>query len=454
MSNRIETRGKARLHGGTFWRNVIIVLSGTVAGQALSVATLPAISRLYSPEAFGQYAMLISASSLLTIVVGLGLSSAVMAPEADDAAELVVVIAFGCAVVLATGLVIVALALQQLAPWTAVGLPAWQVCVWVFLMAITGSLNALLRVYVNRRGFNRALAINSIVAAVSTLTIAVPFGFVADSSLGLIVAGLVASCLSSAQMLRHANPFRHRMSRVAVSETLRSYWQYVAYQYPANLMESASAQLPTQVLGGLYGSAQLGSYSMNERLFGVPLRVVGGPLSVVYFRHGSQAFRAGKGLAPLTFSIVSKVMLAAFGPMAILIYWGPNLFGWALGDQWREAGALAAYLAPLYVLSLGRASISNCRVVIGHQRTNAILSAVRLSIVGLAVFAGHAWLGSIVGTIFTLALGSSVFMLVDVATNFLLLRSHLKRFVLISVLFSLGVAFLWWHAGALAPLGC
>ena len=376
-----------------------------------------------------------------------------MAPDRDDLAEQIVVTSFACSVVLATVLASGALALQQILPMPAPGIPAWQVCIWVYLITVTNSLNAVLRVYVNRQGFNRALAINSILSALSTLLIAIPLGFLSHGGLGLIIAGLAAGALSAIQMLLHANPFRHRLSWRLVAETLRNYRHYVSYQYPANVMETGAAQLPTQALGSLFGSSRLGSYSMNERLLGVPLRLVGTPLSTVYFRHGSESFRSGAGLAPMTFSIVSKVMLAALAPMTVLIFWGPALFSWALGNQWNDAGALARYLVPLYVLTLCRASVSNCRVVIGQQRTNAALSVVRLAVVLASLVAGHAWWGTIGGSVFALAIGSSMFMFIDMAVNFVLLKSHLKRYLLLVAFFCVSVALLWWYSGALAPLG-
>lgn len=451
MPTRVGIRGQ-KLKRNDFWRSVVVIVTGTVVGQTISIVTLPMISRLYEPVAFGQYALLASVSAFLTIVVTLGLSSAIMAPENDTAAEQVVVVAFTCAVVLATGLVGIALALSRVLPLPDTGLPPWQVCLWVYAMTLVNCLTALLRVHTNRRGFNRALAANSILSALCTLIIAIPLGLLDRGSLGLILASLAAGLLCSLQMLRHANPFTHRVTWSSITSTLRTYRGYVSYQYAANLMETAGAQLPTQVLAGLYGSTRLGSYSMNERLLGIPLRLVGTPVSTVYFRSISTAFRSGANLAPLTFSIVSKVMLAASGPMAILIFWGPVIFGWALGAEWREAGALCAYLVPLYVLTLCRASVSNCRVVIGRQRVNAGLSVVRLAIVLVALVAGHAWFGSITGAVFALSVGSSVFMLLDMAATFALLQSHLRKYLLLMLAFGMGVVTLWYLSGALAFL--
>ncbi len=452
MPSRISLRRPTDPGPTAFRRSVAVIMTGTILGQGISLVTLPVISRLYAPEAFGQYALLSSLSALLIIVTTLGLSSAVMAPDDDREAERIVSVALVCSVGLATVITIVGLALAPVLPLQAVGMPVWQVCLWVYAMTVVGVVLALLRVHTNRRGLNRTLALNSILSSLSTLVIAVPFGLLAHGSLGLILSGLAAGVICSLQMFLQVNPFRHRVSWSSVRATLRTYRGFVVYQYPANLMEAAGAQLPTQVLGGLYGSSMLGSYSMNERLLGVPLRLIGAPLSTVYFRSTSESFRAGRKLAPLTFTIVSRVTLAASVPMIVLIFFGADLFGWALGPQWSEAGILSGFLVPLYVLTLCRTSVSNCRVVIGQQRTNAGLSAVRLAIALLSLVAGHAWFGTLTGAVFCLTVGSSLFMALDMATTFSLLGSHRRRYFLLILVFGIGVLGSWYLSGALSRL--
>lgn len=427
-------------------------MAGTFVGQGIGLVTLPLISRLYTPEAFGQYALLASVSALLINATTLGLSAAVMAPKDDHAAEQLVGVAFTCSLVLASGLTLLGLVLTPLLPTRVAGMPVWQVCLWLYAMTIVGVLLALLRLHSNRRGLNRTLAVNSILAPLCTLFIAVPMGLAKHGSLGLILAGLAAGVLCSVQMVWRANPFRHHVSWRSVRETLRTYRGYVLYQYPASLMETAGTQLPTQVLGGLFGSTLLGSYSMNERLFGVPLRLIGVPLNAVYFRSTSESYRAGRDLAPLTFTIVSRVALAAGAPMVVMIFFGPDLFAWALGAEWRAAGVLSAFLVPLYVLTLCRASVENLRVVIGQHRTNAGLSGARLVTALLSLVAGHACFGTLTGAVFGLTLGSSVFMAVDMGTTFSLLGSYRKKYLLLLVVFGLGVLGSWYFSGALSRL--
>lgn len=439
-----------RLHPGDFWRSVLAVSTGTMFGQVIGVVTLPILSRLYAPEDFGEYAVVMSVSALLTTLATLGLAAAIMAPDDNDDAEKVVIVTFGCALVITTVLVAVALLLGSF--FQISWIPVWQLCLLAYLMTVINTVVALLRVYTNRRGYNRALAINAIVAALCTLLISIPIGFVAPSSLGLIIASLAAATVGSLQMLWRANPFRHRPTRHMVTTVLREYRSFIAFQYPANLLETASTQLPMQLLSRTYGSAQLGSYAMNERLLGAPLRLVGTPISTIYFRRIFQLVRAGHSGAALTFSIVSKVQIAAWAPMAVIIVKGPDLFAWALGDQWRTAGVLCTYLAPLYVLTLCRASVSYGRVAIGRQRSNAVLAVARLALVVGSLLFGHRVFGSIEGTIAAFSIGSSIFMIIDMAVTFALMRSHLGRHLMMMSAYALSVAILWILAGTF-PIG-
>ena len=55
----------ARLRDSSFVKNMLVVMSGTVAAQLLTLALLPVVSRLFSPSDFGVYGAF---NALLTVI--------------------------------------------------------------------------------------------------------------------------------------------------------------------------------------------------------------------------------------------------------------------------------------------------------------------------------------------------------------------------------------------------
>src|ERR1700733_8679269 len=61
----------------SFFGNVTVMLAGTMAGQAVSLLLSPVLTRLFTPEAFGQLSVYNSILSLLTTIASLGLELAI-----------------------------------------------------------------------------------------------------------------------------------------------------------------------------------------------------------------------------------------------------------------------------------------------------------------------------------------------------------------------------------------
>ena len=55
----------------SFIRNVSILVSGTIIAQVFAVLASPILSRLYSPEQFGEYAIFITIVGLLSTISSL-----------------------------------------------------------------------------------------------------------------------------------------------------------------------------------------------------------------------------------------------------------------------------------------------------------------------------------------------------------------------------------------------
>ncbi|PTK21419.1 oligosaccharide flippase family protein, partial [Staphylococcus saprophyticus] len=54
-----------------FFKNVITLMTGTLMGQLLIILTLPVITRLYSPEQFGEYSNMVAIISILGVITTL-----------------------------------------------------------------------------------------------------------------------------------------------------------------------------------------------------------------------------------------------------------------------------------------------------------------------------------------------------------------------------------------------
>ena len=436
-----------RLQNNNFWRSVAVLVSGTALAQLLGIFTTPVISRLYDPEAFGEFALLWSTAAIILNVVTLGLGSAVMVPASDEESGDVFLVAFFTMLILATIIFIVMFVASSLIHFFNPEMNYTVACTLVYAFVIVNSTSGLLNIYVNRKRLNRVLFYNSLIGAFTTLGITIPLGFLNSGGFGLIAASLVAGVISILQMVYHANPFNEAPSLRVYRRVYRKYKDFIIYQYPANFVGNLAIQIPTQVFSAVFGNANLGSYSMNEKILGIPSRLIGTPINTVYFRTASEYHKEGKSLSEFTFSLVTKIMLVALLPIVITVFWGEQIFIWVLGPNWGEAGRLAGFLIVQYVFMFCANCTSYCRVAIGKQKVNFVVNILRLALIALSIYLGVILTGDLFYTMIFFSIGSSLYLILDMTMNFYCIGKYWVRYAIFAFVYFFIVITLWFLAG-------
>jgi O-antigen/teichoic acid export membrane protein len=126
--------------------------------------------------------------------------------------------------------------------------------------------------------------------------------------------------------------------------------KFPLYLAPADLINATGRNLPTMLLGILYGAPAAGALFLAERVIGLPLAVVGQAVSQVLFAEsGELARRDPRELRRLVLTLAGNLALAALIPAALLFGLGETCFVFVFGEGWRTSGALASALALLFV---------------------------------------------------------------------------------------------------------
>ena len=71
----------------SFFKRVVLLTTGTVGAQVIMLIALPFLTRFYKPEQFGELAMLMALSILLSIVMGLRFDVALITPKHNRIAK-------------------------------------------------------------------------------------------------------------------------------------------------------------------------------------------------------------------------------------------------------------------------------------------------------------------------------------------------------------------------------
>jgi O-antigen/teichoic acid export membrane protein len=412
--------------------------SGQLISQIISVITVPILSRIYADTAYGDTAMITSTAAVIINITTFGLSSAIMKPEKTEGAKKVFTTAFLLNVLITTVLIGICLALKQHFSLFIISGDYTTAILLMWLYIITYSTNSLMTVYMNKQGKYNKLFFNPIIGSGAQVLLAIPLGLLGFGYKGFMLTNIAANTVAITHMMWKNLPFYKGYRFSDFLAVIRTYKEYVLYQYPSNFIATSAIEYPTQYLGRCFTTQQLGGYSLCVRVMKYPIRLIAAPISTVYFRTATEYHREGKNLAAFTYKMISRILLISAVPVAAFIFVSEPVFAFVLGEEWRTAGTMAGFLCVQYVLLFCSQCTSYCRVAIGRQNTNLLCSLIRLGNAVLFGYVGYAVFHSLMETVFVISLGECLYNIYDMAVNFYVMdRKYLGRYLVIAGSFML-----------------
>ena len=364
-------------------RHALILATGSGAAKAIGVASVPVITRLYTPEQFGLFALFLSCVALLTPFASLRYSAALPLPKRDQGA-----VALLMACMLFLGLFIALLAvLIALFSGELLGLVSAQALVplWPLLLAsvATAGLHEILSSWsVREKHFGlmaRADVSQSLLGAAAKIGLALG----AFQHLGLYVGHIAAQAAASVLLARAAwrssVDVARGLSFGAVKQVVRRYAGFPLYRLPSQVLMTIGQQAPLLFVSATYGSATAGQLGLALVALALPLTLIGQNAGQAYY---AEIARVGRGEPARIYQVSREVTLRllalAVVPTGILMLGGATLFSLFFGARWHDAGAfagiLAIYLPAQFVANL----LSHALSVLDRQHVYLRLNALRV----------------------------------------------------------------------------
>ncbi|MDT7834473.1 lipopolysaccharide biosynthesis protein [Aquabacterium sp. OR-4] len=330
-------------------RAVFTLLAGGALAQALPLLLGPWLTRLYTPENYGQYHLFAAVAANIAVVACGRYEFAL--PMAADEAE-ARALRHLCQRVL--GLVVV-ITLAVAVAW-AVALGA----VWpLWLPASVGALGqlSLATLLATRAQQFKPLATARVLQHGGGALGQVGAGLVHGGVQGLIVGALVAVMAAwaalgglAARSARLPAPIGNAPEGPLPPDwraAARRYRHYPLLNTPHAFLGALQDTVAVALIAAQLGAAAAGVWGLALRYLKAPATLVGSAVSQALHPRLAQA-----GCTPAGRALVLRTMLllAAVAVPLVLLLWAvaPPLFVWAFGPAWADAGTLGRALA-LYI---------------------------------------------------------------------------------------------------------
>lgn len=371
----------------TILRHVGVLASGAVVGQLIGLLTLPILTRLYPPEAFGHYQLYLAATALFGVLPTLRFDYALLNARTDADAAALLDLNLILTLLFAGLAVLGALAWETLGPALHLPAPVFSPYLLAPALIVASLYQYLVQFTIRERAFGLA-SWGKVWQAVVFAAVGVGLGLLLPNTLGIMVADLAgkvvyvgAACLV---FQRVAVRLYNGVSRAELASAFWRNRQFALVSWPGSLISVLAAFTTPTLIYSAFTAADAGQYAMADRALTLPVAFVVQAVSQAYSADLVQKLREGDTDIRRAYRrMIGFMALLGAGPTLVVVLLAPMLFSIVFGGAWVTAGRIAQIMvAPAYA-GLVYGSVNMVLILVGAQKMQAAWELGRFVVIAL-----------------------------------------------------------------------
>lgn len=394
-----------------FSHNVLTLMTGTTIAQAIPIAISPILTRIYTPQDFGVFALFLAIVGFFSVISSFRYEQAILVPKDDEDAINILALGFLINIFISIFLFLIVVILhkeianlfnnKEIETWL------WFAPVTIFFIGLFN----LLTYWNNRKkhyaNITKATIIKSIILAVSQIAI----GMIKSGAAGLVGGQILSSIFSNmrlAKALLNNKKLLKNISKETITREAKKYIDFPRFQAPHAMLNNLSSNLPTFVFSALFGIGIVGFYSLATRIIFAPLGILSNASAKVYSQKVSDLYNNNEDAYGFTLRFLKSLAKKIILPLVVIVAFAPVIFAFVFGENWREAGVYTQILSPWLLMVFTTGAISFIPSLVKMQKKALIIEIFymifRLTALLIGVYFDSIyislWLFSLVGFLF------------------------------------------------------
>jgi len=356
-----------------FYKNALTLMTGTAIAQAIPIAISPILTRLYSPEDFGVFAVFVAVTSVLSVISTGRYEQVVMLPQSDEDAANIVILSLFISVVLSLILFMIVMIWND-SITGILGNP--EISNWLYLIpfsVLSMSAYNTFNYWLNRQKSFKNISATKIAQGSVTATGQFVFGYYGTGHTGLIGSYIVGWLIA---FFLAVKLFKYKLYKIRLSTIMaqaKLYKNYPSTSAPGSLLDCATGQAPVFFITKGYEAATVGFFSLAGRVLFAPAIFIGLAIGQVFFQKISSLMHGDrKQILSEVISTSKQLAIVALVIFIPFMMFGEELFALIFGDKWRIAGSYVVILSPAFFIRFIVSPLSTVLMATGNVRLCAL----------------------------------------------------------------------------------
>lgn len=379
-----------KLKSSEYFRNVFTVVSGTATAQFLPLLVAPVTSRIYLPEHYGVLGLYMSITMLAGVLATLNYANAIVIPAEDEEAKHLLKISIRNTHLISC-LFLAGVLVYEVVNYfnhfkMSLGLWLYLTPLSVLLVGYTNSFTA----YANRRKEYKLISANRITAVLLTITVSLTLGVILKNETGLILGFILGQLVNGLLLgLKLVKKFSLGFGEIFFPQTEKGFYKKYAsfpkFSLVADFINATTNQIPILLMNSFAGATIVGLYNMSNRLLSLPISFISTAIGEVFRQRASEDIAKTGSCRTIFKKTFLTLVMVSIIPFVILLLFGPDLFAFFLGENWREAGVFSRIMAPVFLLRFINSPMSYIVYLVNKLRFN-LMATIYLSTTSILIF--------------------------------------------------------------------
>jgi len=400
----------------------------------IQILTVPIISRLYTPEQYGEYAVFNLLYLNLSTLALLALPEALILTRNEKQfkaiAQIILISSITVSILVLTASLLYGDHILSLI--SGIDYVPW----WLHIVPFMILLPAFQAIYSNWLTKEKKFSINvssNITSKLLSRSSVIGMGFIHMlNQFGLIAGELIQIIISISSrywMDRRKNkPNLLRILRTTpvnkkfTLETLRKFSNFPIFIFPGRYVNLLSQQLPIIYISVFFIPSDLGSYTFSNSIINLPVQLLGMAVNPVFFQNTSERYlERPETLKNFTWKTILLLMLIGIIPFLTIIFFGEEIFDYIFGDEWSMAGQLASILAIGAFFQYLVYPINSHFLTLSREKLLFKIQIVQLFVRSMILFMSYLLKLSLIDMLWIFTLGNVILYLIQIIIIFSIL---------------------------------
>jgi O-antigen/teichoic acid export membrane protein len=354
-----------------FSKNVLTLMTGSTIAQAIPVLISPILTRIYTPEEFGVFALYMSIIPILAIISTGKYELAIMIPKKDSYA--INLVALSLLLTVLFSIIFMLLIVVFNTEFTNL-LNNKDISKWLYIVPISvlfvGTYQVL-RYWNNRNKKYKNIAYSTISQSGTTATSNILLGINNMQTSGLIISSLLGQIIAVFILLKVSLKDNillkvNKLRMIAIGKKYKKFPLYFTFSAGIN---SLASSLIIIALAISFDPLLAGSYFLVVRAIRTPISIISNAIGNVFFEKVSKS----RGDCSKLYIKTSMILfLIGIIPTILIFLYSSELFILIFGEQWETAGRFAEVLVIMFFISFFTIPVSQLSFLEQKARYNIL----------------------------------------------------------------------------------